>query len=84
MKGKFFSIRNCQVLAFQLKIHFSCLQRATAVKLDKLPQVTYLRCVFYKYFQNKIENLAEQNLMSSLSFQKGFNHHEVPYPKEKW
>lgn len=81
MKWRIFSVANCQVLLFQLKIHFSCLQYSMSVKLDTLPQVTYLCCVFHKHCQNKIESLAEQNLMWSLSFQKELNFQQIPYPK---
>ena len=49
MKGKIFSVANCQVLLFQLNTHFNCLQYAIGVKLDALPQVTYLCYVFQKY-----------------------------------
>ena len=40
------------------------------VKLDTLPQVTYSRFVVHNYFENKKENMPDQNLMSALSFEK--------------
>ena len=40
------------------------------VKLDTLPQVIYLCFILHNYYENKKENLPDQNLMSALSFEK--------------
>ena len=54
----------------ELKTRFRCLQRAMDVKLDTLPQVIYLCFILHNYYENKKENLPDQNLMSALSFEK--------------
>ena len=53
-----------------LKARFRCLQRAMDVKLDTLPQVIYLCFILHNYYENKKENLPDQNLTSVLSFEK--------------
>ena len=54
----------------RLKARFRCLKRAMNVKLDTLPQVIYSCFVLSKYWENKKENLPDQNLMTALIFEK--------------
>ena len=56
--------------SFGMKASLKCLRRAMDVNINTLPQVLYLCLALHNYFELRKENIPEQSLDLSLSFEK--------------